>query len=409
MKHFYLTKKINNIVSTILILLGLKEESVGVTTTTTSSSVIHFDIRNRFGLYSFKAALVFLLFASMGAKAQVTTNSSSGLAATYPSLSAAITALNAATISAPVVITLTGNETAPAGGYNITKSGTSTNTITIQGSSSTITAPTNHTAGSLVDALFKITGGDWITIQNFTMLENSSNTVTTAASNTMTEFGVALFYATTTNGAQNCTIQNNVITLNRTYQNTFGIYSNSTHNATAATVSATATSATGGNSGLKVYGNTISNVNNGILVVGPTAAADLNTGIDIGGSSSATANTISNFGTTGTFSGYANVSGTVYGILIRNSIGFNVSYNSITSSNGGVTSGTLRGIYNVSASATPTGTFTNNINNNTIALTYGVSTGTLQGITVEATNATTTSIGNINNNNFTALTASIAT
>ena len=62
MKHFYLTKKINNIVSTILILLGLKEESVGLTTTTTSSSVIHFDTRNRFGLYSFKAALVFLFF-----------------------------------------------------------------------------------------------------------------------------------------------------------------------------------------------------------------------------------------------------------------------------------------------------------------------------------------------------------
>jgi hypothetical protein len=174
MKHFYLTKKINNIVSTILILLGLKEESVGVTTTTTSSSVIHFDTRNRFGLYSFKAALVFLLFASMGAKAQVTTNSGSGLAATYPSLSAAITALNAATITAPVTIELTASnpQTAPAGGYSITATGTVTNTITITGNSNTITAPA-HTAGSLTDAIFKIVGGDFITIQGFTMVERS--------------------------------------------------------------------------------------------------------------------------------------------------------------------------------------------------------------------------------------------
>ena len=284
MKHFYLTKKINNIVSTILILLGLKEESVGLTTTTTSSSVIHFDTRNRFGLYSFKAALAFIFlfiglgsswgqsagfnntfailsanggantyydlnaatsnpdfnganlgsfnpglnaltlkgaehnvykcggcdltsarlnyriylasgsggaftalntpFASGGANGcggadqqwalttgnvnvlsglapgtynlevysdatvtcsggtvfasnnsanykatftvtgtnYVTTNNSSGLASSYPTLAAAITALNAATITSPVVITLYGNETAPVGGYNITKS-----------------------------------------------------------------------------------------------------------------------------------------------------------------------------------------------------------------------------------------------------------------------------------------------
>ena len=47
------------------------------------------------------------LFASTNASAQfsVTTNGGSGLAATYPSLADAITALNGATITAPVVIT----------------------------------------------------------------------------------------------------------------------------------------------------------------------------------------------------------------------------------------------------------------------------------------------------------------
>ncbi|PJE45264.1 MAG: hypothetical protein CUR32_00070 [Flavobacterium sp.] len=351
------------------------------------------------------------MFGVFGVNAQVTTNGGSGLAATYPSLSAAVTALNAATISSPVVITLSGNETAPVGGYNITATGTSTNTITIQGSSSTITAPTPQTAGILVDAIFKITGGDWITIQNFTMLENASNTVTTAASNTMTEFGVALFYATATNGAQNCTIQNNTITLNRTYQNTFGIYSNSTHTAINITTSATATSTAGNNSGLKVYGNAISNVNHGIVIIGPTGAANFNTGIDIGGVASGTGNTITNFGTTVTGqSGYLNVSTTLNGVVVRNSTGFNVSYNTITSSNGGIGAATtLRGIFIPSASATPTGTFTNTINNNTIALTHGFSSGTIQGITVETTTGTATSTQNINNNNFTALGSTVTT
>jgi hypothetical protein len=305
------------------------------------------------------------------------------------------------------VITLSGNETAPAGGYNITATGTSTNTITIQGSSSTITAPTPQASGILVDAIFKITGGDWITIQNFTMLENASNTTTAAGTNNMTEFGVALFYATATNGAQNCTIQNNTITLNRTYQNTFGIYSNSTHTATLATTSATATGTGGGNSGLKIYGNTISNVNMGIVVVGPTAIADANTGIDIGGSSSGTGNTITNYGTTGTFSGYANVSGTVNGIMVRNSNGFNVSYNSITSSNGGVTSGTLNGIQIQAASNTPTATFTNTITNNTLSLQTGVASGGINGINYPAGSASATSVVNISNNNFTRINSSV--
>ncbi|MCX6324985.1 MAG: Ig-like domain-containing protein [Sphingobacteriales bacterium] len=365
--------------------------------------------------------LALLMMVTLGANAQVVSvtnpgNTTPALSATYGSLALAITDLNTRTaISGPVTITLNaGNpQTNPAGGYSISPiltGASNTNRVTIAGSGNTITAPNPAgTAGNLNDAIFKIIGSDFITISGFVMNENVLNTTTTAASNNMVEWGVALLYASTTNGAQNNIIENNTITLNRTYQNTFGIYSNSTHSSTAPTTNVTATTTAGGNSGLKIYGNTISNVNEGIVVVGPTAAADFNTGIDIGGAGGAQANTISNFGTTGTISGYANVSGTVYGILMRNSIGFNISFNSITSSVGGVTSGTLRGIYNVSATNTPTGTYTNTINNNTIALTYGVASGTLQGITVELTNATTTSIQNINNNNFTALTASIPT
>ena len=170
-----------------------------------------------------KLHMLFLFFSFFISNAQVTTNSGSGLAATYPNLASAITALNGATITSPVVITLTGNETAPAGGYSITAQGNATNTITIEGVTSTITANAALTAGALNDAVFKLVGADYVTIRSFTMLENTGNTITAAATNTMTEWGIALLYATTTNGAQNNTLQGNTIDLNRTYQNTFGI------------------------------------------------------------------------------------------------------------------------------------------------------------------------------------------
>jgi hypothetical protein len=362
------------------------------------------------GLFTTILAILFSLCAG-NVSAQITGVKS--IPGDYGTLTLAIQDLNLVGVGAGGVTlnVLPGNaQSAPAGGYSITTlTGTNSNPIIITGNGNTVTASSAHVVGNLNDAIFKIIGSDFVTIQGFTMLENPANTATTAASNNMTEWGVALLYASTTNGAQDITIQNNTITLNRTYQNTFGIYSNSTHTATAPTTSASATTVAGSNSNTKIYANNISNVNNGIVIVGPAAAADFNTGIDIGGTSGSTANTISDFGTTGTFSGYANVSATVYGILVRNATGFNVSRNSVTSSAGGVTVGTLRGIYVPAFSVAPAGTFTNSINNNTVALSYGVSSGILQGITVEATTGTATATLTVNNNNFTSLTGAIAT
>ncbi|MBP7168514.1 MAG: hypothetical protein KBB64_12710, partial [Bacteroidia bacterium] len=326
--------------------------------------------------------------------AQVNTNSGSGLAATYPSLAAAVTALNAATISSPVTITLTASETAPAGGYVITAQGSSANTIVIDGGGFTLTASAAHTVGSLNDAIIKLVGADFVTLQNFIMQENAANTVTAAATNTMTEFGVALMYATTTNGASSNTIQNNTISLIRTYQNTFGIYSNSTHSSTSISTSATATGVAGANDSLRIYGNNISNVNIGMVYIGPTAAADQSDWLDIGGSSGTTANTITNYGNTGTFSAYVNVSGTVYGMLVRNVRNFNVSYNNITSSNttGALTSaGTLYGIHVPSYSNAPTGTNVQTISHNSISVTSGVASGSVYGVYMPSAsgNATT--------------------
>ncbi|MEI2748133.1 MAG: Ig-like domain-containing protein [Ferruginibacter sp.] len=359
--------------------------------------------------------LLFLMFLSFGSMAQfaVTTNGGSGLAPTYTSLANAITALNGATITSPVIITCpTGTETSPAGGYSITAQGTAVNTITIQGNgaaNSVITAPSPAgTAGALNDAIFKLVGADFVTIQGFGMFENAANTTTTAGSNNMVEWGVALLYAGTTNGAQNNTIQNNTIDLNRTYQNTFGIYSNSTHTATNISTSATATGANGGNHGMKVYGNTITDVNMGIVVVGPTAIADANTGIDIGGSSLSQGNTISNYGTTTTFSGYVNVSGTINAVLVRNSNGYNISYNSISSSNGALTAGTLRGIFIPTANNAPTATFTNSVTNNSISVRSAAATGVMEAINIQSGTAASGSTININNNDVHTTTHTVA-
>jgi len=296
----------------------------------------------------------------------------------FATIAQAVTYLNSYGVSAAVTFNITAgyNETAPAGGYVIGNTGSviltggnstsAVRTVTFNGNNNIITASNALTAGSLTDALFKLIGADYITIKGFTLQENALNTTTTAASNNMTEWGVALLYVSTTDGAQNNIIQGNTIDLVRTYQNTFGVYANATHTATAVSASVTATGTAGGNSGLKIYGNTITDVNNGILIVGPTAAADHNDGIEIGGSL-ANANTISNYGSTGTFSNYVNVSGSIYGILVRNTKNYTISYNSITSS-GLNTAGVVRGIYLPGFSNAPTGTIANTISNNTLSI-----------------------------------------
>ncbi|HOF08265.1 MAG TPA: hypothetical protein PKY44_09570, partial [Bacteroidales bacterium] len=154
----------------------------------------------------------------------------------YPTLSAAIDSLNHQGVGpGGVIINVAAgySQTAPAGGYVITASGDPFKPIMIQGNGNIVTAFSPQASGALNDAIFKIIGGDYITISGFMMTENPANTTTTASSNNMTEFGVALFYATPDDGPQHCTITNNTITLGALYQNAFGIYANSRHTATA--------------------------------------------------------------------------------------------------------------------------------------------------------------------------------
>ncbi|MBL7981360.1 MAG: T9SS type A sorting domain-containing protein [Flavobacteriales bacterium] len=350
-------------------------------------------------------SLLVLLAAALGttASAQVSTNSGSGLNPTYPDLAAAITALNSASITSPVVITLTGNETAPAGGYVITAEGSATNTITIQGSGSTLTASGSLTAGNLNDGIFKLVGGDWITIQGFTMQENPANTTTAAASNNMTEWGVALLYASNTNGAQNNTIQNNTIALNRTYGNTFGVYSNVRHidgptSANVTTLADIANNTTAPNSGNKVYGNTISNVNHGIVFVGSPTAANMDQGNDIGGASAGTGNNITAYGGLAAATAYAGYPTTIIaGAYLLNQNNFNLSFNSFISASLN-TATALRGIL-TDYSVAPIGAITNTVLSNTVTFTQAGAAG-VQGITTAGgfpmSNVTT----NVNGNSF---------
>ncbi len=359
-----------------------------------------------------KAALAAFLLIILGLASTAAAQQMTGtlnIPGDYASLAAAVTDLNVRGVApGGVVLNLVaGNpQTAPAGGYVVGGSGsavlTSANAtaqVTIQGNGNTITAYTPQVSGTLTDAIFKLVGADWVTITGFTMQENPANATTAAATNNMTEWAVALLYASTTDGAQNNTIQGNTISLNRAYTNTWGVYSNVRHSATAIATTADITNATTApNSGNKVYGNAISNVNMGIAFIGSGTAANQDVGNDVGGSSAATGNTITNWGGAAAVSGYISNSGTSYGIFMNHQVGDNVAYNTLTSAAVSGTAVTFRGIFKDYTTTAPVGTFTSNITNNTVTMTSGFTSGTFEAIRSQGMTALATATLNINNN-----------
>ena len=201
------------------------------------------------------AVLIFVILGTYSANAQIsTTVTMGGTAITgspFASLALAVTGINALTVTGPIIATCaSGTETAPLAGYVITKTGTAVNTIIIQGNGAAntiINAYTPQASGVKTDAIIKILGADYITIQGFKLQENALNTTAVVGTNNMTEFGVGIFATTVTDGAQNNTIQNNTISLGSTYQNAFGIYSSSAHSYTNTALVATATTGTNSN------------------------------------------------------------------------------------------------------------------------------------------------------------------
>lgn len=338
-----------------------------------------------------KIAGISFLLLSLGvfnANAQLT--GTKNIPGNYATLAAAIADLNTLGVG-PGGVTfnlIAGNpQAAPAGGYIIGGTGSAilsgpaasslTSPITFTGNANVITASGAQIAGSRVDAIFQIIGGDWITLQGFTLQENVANATTALASNTMTEFGVALFYVSATDGAKNNTIQNNIISLSNTYQNSIALYSNTTHTATVPGTAANATSTTGLNTDLKIYGNTITDVAYGIYIASPPNTATVTeSGLDIGGTSSSTANTITFGVNTATDAAWNAFTAVPAGISYRTGTGASVRYNTITSN---TMSLAVAGIY-FSAATAPSGvTYTNTISNNLVTLTQ-TSTNTATGI-----------------------------
>jgi hypothetical protein len=335
-------------------------------------------------------------------------NTTPSLNATYPSLNNALIDLaNITAISGPVIITLNpgNNQTAPVNGYTISVNAATTavNNVTIEGSNNTITASASLATGALNNAIFSIIGADHITLQNFTMQENPANTVNTpAASNNMVEWGVALLHLSATNGAQNNTIQNNTISLNRNYRNSFGIYSSTRHtSADVGTTHDVTNGTTGPNSGNKFYGNRISNVNMGIALIGTGTAAFQDVGNDIGGSSAATGNTITDWGGAASLTMYISNPTTVsYGIYINHQTADNVSYNTLTSATAGAgTAVTFDGIRK-DYTTTPAGTFTSTISHNTITMTSAFTGSNFECIRSQGMSTLATATINITDNNL---------
>lgn len=360
----------------------------------------------------FMAFALFTIIFTGSLKAQLSGTKTIGV--DYPTLAAAVTDINTLGVNGPLIINIPAGytETAPLGGYVLTATGTLANTITFQkngvGANPLLTAYTGTATPTSAgqDGVFRLVGSDYVTIDGIDVTD--PNTVSPA---TM-EFGYALYKATADNGCQNNTIKNCLITLNRLnnaagsgpiVEGSVGIYMlNAT--AAAATVALTPTLATGSNSNNKFYSNTIQNCNYGMALIGfvdvtPFALAD--TGNDIGGASSATGNTIINYG------GAPASTNPAAAIRTLAQYNINVSFNTINNNNGsGVNHvSTLRGIYlNTATSANAA------ITNNTVTLNGGGTTSQLSAIenasgSTAATNTVVISNNVISNCTYTTATS----
>jgi len=307
----------------------------------------------------------------------------------YPSVAAAIAALNTSGVGAGGVTfnVSAGNiETfsTPLAGYITTLTGSATNPITFiksgSGANPLIYSPTG--TGTL-DAIIAIAGCDYVTFDGFTLTDKPSNTSVTD----QMEYGFGILKASATDGSQNITIKNCNINLHTSYTGAIGIYSN--NHTSAAITQLAVTAATGANSNLKIYGNTV-NAYFGIYIMGynhtasPYTYYDQNNEIGKDG-----ANFITNIG-----------GSTVeaYGIYTKYQNNLKVANNTITSTMGGTKN--IYGIYLTTANNASYDLF-----NNTVTVQFSPTdtfgNAYLYGIYCDMGASGTTNTANIYNNSFT--------
>jgi hypothetical protein len=262
------------------------------------------------------------------------------------------------------------------------------------------------TPGSAIpDGMVALRGCDYVTIDGIDLWDTN---VTNPA--TM-EYGYGLFKTGPTDGAQNNTIQNCKVELNRNNWASGSspmvegsvciLVINST--AVLATTAITPTAASGTNSYNKFYTNYLTNANYGIAFSGYNAPSPFtlgDTGNDAGGSASSTGNSIINFGGgTGSTQPSAAIRG-------NNQWGWNASYNTINNNDGGGVNHayTFRGIYAQAGTSASC-----NINYNDISMKCAADVRLFTAIECAIGNTPAGNTVNINNNNIHDCTYSTAT
>ena len=137
----------------------------------------------------------------------------------------------------------------------ITATGTSANPIIFQksgvGANPLITAGVG--VSTTMDGIILLSGADYVTFNGIDLMESPGNTTTT----TQMEWGYALLKVDGTNGSQNNSIKNCVISLNKTNTDSKGIYSCESYYGINYYLTVTAFSGT--NSANSYNGNTIQN------------------------------------------------------------------------------------------------------------------------------------------------------
>ena len=337
----------------------------------------------------------------------------------FPTLEAAITALNTngvgaggaiinipagytETPTAALVLTLATNPSSATRPLVFQKSGAGANPL--------ITAFVGTTLN--LDGLFVLNGADYVTINGIDLQESAANTTPTQ----QMEFGYALLKTSVTNGCQFNTIKNCVVTLNKANTASVGVYS-ANHTVTTLAV-LTITNFAGTNSYNKFYNNTVQNSYLGYAVTGFVSiapfdlydqaneigvdgvSANLSQVLNFGGSSILTSgifasnqNAVKIFNTNISI-GNSTTTNDVYGILLTGGTNSNVDVynNTITVSSGG-TINLLSGISNVSG-ATGSGNKVNIYNNTVTNCTYTTATsGEFRGISSTATASYTNMYG----------------
>jgi len=192
----------------------------------------------------------------------------------YPTLAAAISALNASgvgtggvtfNINAGYIETFTN----PTAGRITTLTSSVLNPIVFQkngtGNNPVITSGTGT---GLTDAIIVFGGCDYVTFNGI----NLKDKLTNFTANAKMEWGYAILKNSATDGSQYITIKNCSVTLDKNYDYTKGIYSD--NHTISSTDPLTVTDFQGTNSNLKIYSNSLVNCYSGIYICGYNHSAE---------------------------------------------------------------------------------------------------------------------------------------